>query len=269
MKAVVKHHGRRRVRVREKRRWGRLAFFVALVFGLVFALSGMSSALSDEDMASDVLQAVMVDQGVSLDDRAVHDRLQAEILYSIHVGAIRWETLNELGFRWTASESQESAASSTSVPGSSFPGDVLRQRLRERITEQLILWKAIAIHWREAFEQLRERVRECRDSGEIECWRDLRLDLQYEQARRFQEMYENRYREMQSNGASAAELGELERLREQAQERVESMIQNSTSEELDRAGLALQELQQLQERLQAQVQLHNGSGDGQSQPGGN
>jgi hypothetical protein len=177
--------------------------------------------------------------------------------------------LNELGFRWTANESQESAASSSSAPGSSFPGEALRERIRERIMEQVTLWRAIAADWREAFEQLRERVRDCRDSGEIECWRELRLELQFEHARRFQEMYENRYQEMESNGDDAPQLGELERLRGRTQERVENMIQNSTSQALDGAGLQLQELEQLQERLQEQAQVHAGSGNGPSGQGGN
>lgn len=269
MKAAVTYRGHRRGGVPEKRRWRRLAFFVALMFGLVFALSGVSSALSDEDMASDVLQAVMTGQGVTLDDQVVHDRIQAEVLEAIRLGAITWETLNELGFRWTASESQESASSSSSAPGSSFPSEALRERLRERIMEQLTLWRAIAADWREAFEQLRERVRDCRDSGDLECWRELRLELQYEHARRFQEMYENRYQEMESNGDVAPPLGELERLREQTQDRVQDMIQNSTSEALDQAGLQLQELEQLQERLQEQAQVHVGSGNGPSGQGGN
>ncbi|MEN9805214.1 MAG: hypothetical protein RIS41_2061 [Actinomycetota bacterium] len=269
MKTTLEYHGHRRGGVPEKRRWGRLAFLVAVMFGLVFALSGVSSALSDEDMASDVLQAVMADQGVPLDDQAVHDRVQAEVLEAIRVGAITWETLNELGFRWTASESQESAASSTSIPASSFPGDALRERLRERVMEQITLWKAIAADWREAFEQLRERVRECRDDGDVECWRELRLELQYEHARRFQEMFENRYQEMESSGDVAPPLGELERLREQTQDRVQDMIQNSTSEALDQAGLQVQDLEQLQERLQEQAQVHAGSGNDQSGQGGN
>lgn len=269
MKTAVRYHGHRRGGVPVKRRWSRLAFFIALAFGLVFALSGVSSALSDDDMASDVLQAVMTDQGVTLGDQVVHDLVQAEVLEAIRVGAITWETLNELGFRWTASESQESAATSSSIPGSSFPGEALRERLRERIMEQLTLWRAIAADWREAFEQLRERIRDCRDSGELECWRELRLELQYEHARRFQEMYENRYQEMESNGGVAPQLGELERLREQTQERVQDMIQNSTPEALDQVGLQLQELEQLQERLQEQAQVHVGSGNGPSGQGGN
>jgi hypothetical protein len=111
---------------------------IALMFGLVFALAGTSSALSDDDMASDVMQAVLSDQGVDLSDETVHDRLEAQVVEAIRAGALLWETLNELGFGWESSESQESAT----TPEASFPGEILRERLRERIREQLRIWLA-------------------------------------------------------------------------------------------------------------------------------
>lgn len=242
----------RRERTKENKKWGRLAVLVALVFGIVFALSGVSTAMDDEDMASDVLQAVLVDQGVELPDEPLQERLQTELQEAIRVGAILWETLNELGFRWTESGPHESATSSAT----SFPDEAIRQRLRERIREQLSIWAVIGPEWREAFEQLRERVRDCRESGDIECWRELRLQLQYEHARRFEETFENRYQEMQSTGGSTGELGQLERLREQTQERVETMIQDSTPNQLDGAGVELGDLERLRERLQDQMQVH-------------
>jgi F0F1-type ATP synthase membrane subunit b/b' len=82
-------------------------------------------------------------------------------------------------------------------------------------------------------------------------------------------MYENRYQEMESNGEAGPPLNELERLREQAQDRVQDMIQNSTPEALDQAGLQVQELEQLQERLQEQAQVHEGPGSGSTGQGGN
>ena len=242
----------RRERTKENKKWGRLAVLVALVFGIVFALSGVSTAMDDEDMASDVLQAVLVDQGVELPDEPLRERLQTELQEAIRVGAILWETLNELGFRWTESGPHESATSSAT----SFPDEAIRQRLRERIREQLSIWAVIGPEWREAFEQLRERVRDCRESGDTECWLELRLQLQYEHARRFEETFENRYQEMQSTGGSTGELGQLERLREQTQERVETMIQDSTPNQLDGAGVELGDLERLRERLQDQMQVH-------------
>lgn len=253
------------IRVSSKRKvWGRIAVLIALMFGLVFALSGTSSALSDEDMASDVLQAVLSDQGIALRDDPVHDRLEAEVADAIRAGAVLWETLNDLGFRWTASESQESSASSspTSDPTTTaeFPGEMLRERIRERIREQLQIWSVIAPEWRQVFEQLRERIRECRDSAEADCWPELRLQLQYEHADRFQQTYENRYQEMQSSGDAGVDPAELERIRERTQERVESIIQETPASDLDDAGLQQGELEQLQERLREQAGVHAGQG---------
>lgn len=257
-------HMRQKDELSKKKVWGRIAVLIALMFGLVFALSGTSSALSDEDMASDVLQAVLSDQGITLGDDPVHDRLEAEVADAIRAGAVLWETLNELGFRWTASESQESSASSspTSGPTTSevFPGEQLRDRIRERIREQLQIWSVIAPEWRQVFEQLRERIRECRDGVEPDCWPELRLQLQYEHADRFQQTYENRYEEMQSTGDAGVDPSELELIRERTQARVESIIQETAPSDLDEAGLQAGELEQLQERLREQAGVHTGQG---------
>lgn len=205
---------------KERKKWTRLAVIVAMISGLVLVLSGVGSALDEDELANDVLEAVLLDQDVDLDDGPVRDRLRDQVRDAIRIGAVPGEILDEVG-----------------------------DRLRERINEQVRIWAVIAPEWREAFEQLRDRVRDCRDSDDMECWRELRLQLQYEHAKRFEEMYENRYQEMQSNGESASELGELERLREQTRERVEDMIRNGTADSLSDAGLQQQELEQLQERL--------------------
>lgn len=235
-----------------RKKWGRLVVLVALMFGVVFTLAGTSSALSDEDMASDVMQAVLSDQGVDLGDERVHDRLEAQVVEAIRVGALLWETLNDLGFGWGASESQETAT----TPEASFPGEMLRERLRERIREQLRIWLAIAPEWREAFETLGERIRDCRENGGQACWSELRLRLQYEHAQRFELAFENRYQDMQSNGGFGVELGELERIREHTQERVQSMIEDVPPNDLDEAGVQLQELERLREALREQSQIH-------------
>ena len=236
----------------KRRRLGRLAMLIALMFGLVFALAGTSSALSDDDMASDVMQAVLSDQGVDLSDEMVHDRLEEQVVEAIRAGALLWETLNELGFGWESSESQESAT----TPEASFPGEILRERLRDRIREQLQIWLAIAPEWREVFEQLRERIRDCREDGGQSCWSEVRLQLQYEHAQRFEESFENRYQEMQTNGGFGVEPGELERMREHTQERVQAMIENVPPNDLEEAGVQLQELERLRERLREQSQIH-------------
>lgn len=213
-----------------KKKWGRFAVVIALMFGLVFALSGMSSAsfgAGDDDPASDILGTVLLDQGIDLGDGPLRDRLEAEVREAIRIGAVSEEDWDEF-----------------------------RDRLRDRIREQLRIWAVIAPEWREAFEQLRDRIRECRESADLECWRELRLQLQHEHAQRFEEQFQSRYQEMQSNGGTANELGELERLRQRAQERVESMIQNSTSSDLDAAGLQLGDLEQLRDRLRDQDRIH-------------
>ena len=212
-----------------KKKWGRLAVMVALMFGLVFALSGVSSAVvgTGDDEASEILAAVLDDQGIDLVDEPLRERLEAEVREAARIGATSGELLDEF-----------------------------RDRLRERLQEQLRIWAIIAPEWREAFEQLRERVRDCRESGDLECWQELRLRLQHEHAQRFQEEFENRYQEMQSNGGTTGELGELERLRERTQERVESMIQNSSASDLNGAGLQLGDLEQLRDRLRDQDRIH-------------
>ena len=229
-----RHEVTRRDDTMTKRKWGRFAVVIALMFGLVFALSGVSSAevraVDDADEASDILGTVLLDRGIDLGDGPLRDRLEAEVREAIRIGAVSGEILDEF-----------------------------RDRLRERLQEQLRIWAIIAPEWREAFEQVRERVRECRESNDLECWRELRLRLQHEHARRFEEQFENHYQEMQSNGGTADELGELERLRERTQERVESMIQNSSSGDLAGAGLMLGDLEQLRDRLRDQDRIHTSS----------
>ena len=215
-------------------KWRRIAVVVAVMFGLVFVLSGVSSAgvrtVDDIDEASDILGTVLLDQGIDLGDGPLRDRLETEIREAIRIGAVSGDLLDEF-----------------------------RDRLRERIREQLRIWAVIAPEWREAFELLQDRIRECRESQDPECWLELRLRLQHEHAQRFQEQFENRYQEMQSNGGTDGELGELERVRERTQARVESMIQNSTPNDLAGAGLQIRELEQLRDRLRDQDMIHASS----------
>lgn len=241
---------------RTRRKWGRLAVLIGLMFGLVFALSGTSSAMTDDEMAGEVVRAVLSDQGVVLDDDIVRARLENEVQDAIGIGAVLWSTLNELGFQWATNVDQ---SSSTSVPASStalLPGEVVRERLRDRIREQLRIWEAVAPEWRQAFEQLRERLRDCRESGESACWLEFRLRLHYEHALRFQETFEERYRNMQSDGGSISELAELERMRERAQNRIDAIVGNGSSSALDDAGLQLGDLERLQDRLREHEQIH-------------
>ncbi len=237
----------------ERRRWGRVAVVAALISGLILVLSGPTSASDDETMATDVVDVFMSDQGVTLTDD-VRDDLEAEVVGAIRVGAVLWETLNELGFSWSNSGS---TVTSSTDSATTFPGELLRERLRERIQEQLRIWDFIAPEWREVFAQLRERVQECRDDGESSCWEELRLRLQYEHAQRFQQNFENEYRNMQTNGGTPNDLAELERLREQAEERVQSMIQEQAQQMLDDAGLQLGDLERLRDQLRDQLQIHD------------
>lgn len=238
-------------RVRSRRRWGRFAVIVALLSGMVLVLSGTSSALTDEEMADEVAVAVLRERGVELDDGPLRDRLDAEIREAIRIGAVLWDTLNELGFRWN-----ESFLEGSTPPPDSFPGEALRERLRERLEKQLRIWSVVAPEWREAFEQLRERVRECRENNDEECWRELRLRLQFEHAQRFQEMFENRYQEMRENGGPVSDLAEMERLRERTEERIRSMIENGEQSGLGGSGAAPGDLEQLRDRLRDQAQIH-------------
>lgn len=238
-------------RVKSRRKWGRFAVIVALLSGMVLVLSGTSSALSDEEMADEVLLAVLRDRGIELDDGPLRVRLDSEIREAIRIGAVLWDTLNELGFRWNESFPEGSTPSPDS-----FPGETLRERLRERFEEQLRIWSVVAPEWREAFEQLRERVRECRETNDEKCWLDLRLRLQFEHAQRFQEMFENRYQEMRENGGPVSDLAEMERLRERTEERIRSMIENGERSGIGDSGVAPGDLEQLREQLRDQSQVH-------------
>jgi hypothetical protein len=85
----------------------------------------------------------------------------------------------------------------------------------------------------------------------------LRLRLQYEHAQRFQQSFENEYRDMQSNGGTPGDLTELERMREQAEERIQSMIQEQAQQLLDDAGLQRGDLERLRDQLRDQLQIHD------------
>ncbi len=253
---------------RTRRKWSRLAVLIGLMFGLVFVLSGTSSAMTDDEMAGEIVRSVLSDQGVVLDDDAVRARLEDEVQDAIGIGAVLWSTLNELGFQWAANVDQSSP---TSVPASSttlLPGEVLRERLRDRIREQLRIWDAVAPEWRQAFEELRERLRDCRESEESACWLEFRLRLHYEHALRFQETFEERYRNMQTDGGSISELAELERMRERAQNRIDAIVGNGSSTALDDAGLQLGDLERLQDRLREHAQIHQSTSVPASSLGG-
>lgn len=242
-----------------RRRWGRVAVVAALISGLILVLSGPTSASDDETMATDVTMAADVvdvflsDQGVEPSDD-VRDDLENDVVGAIRVGALLWETLNGLGFSWS---SPPAGVTSTFGPSSSLPGELLRQRIRQRIEEQLRIWKFIAPEWREVFSQLRDRIQECREDGDDSCWDELRLRLQYEHAQRFERNFENEYRNMQTNGAMPSDLAELERLREQAEKRVQSMIQEQAQLALEEADLQLGDLERLRDRLRDQLQIHD------------
>lgn len=240
-----------------KRRWSRVAVVLALIGGMVLVLAGPTSAADEETMATDmtmaadVVEVFMSDQGVSIDDE-LRNTLEAEIVSAIDVGALMWTTLNELGFGWS------STTSTTDVdPSAPPPGELLRERIRERIQEQLQIWDVVAPEWREVFERLQERVRDCREDGEDSCWVELRLQLQYEHALRFHEGYESDYGSMQANGGTPNELAELERLRERTQDRVQAMIDDVPEESLGDLGIQLGDLEQLRDRLRDQVQIHD------------
>ncbi|MDA2972717.1 MAG: hypothetical protein O3C62_12090 [Actinomycetota bacterium] len=250
---------KRSTQICARRRWGRVAVVAALISGLILVLSGPTSASDDETMATDTTMAADVvdvflsDQGVQPSDD-VRDDLENEVVGAIRVGALLWETLNELGFSWS---SPPTGVTSTSGPPVSFPGELLRERIRQRIEEQLRIWNFIAPEWHEVFAQLRDRIQECRENGDDSCWNELRLRLQYEHAQRFEQNFENEYRNMQTNGAMPSDLAELERLREQAEERVQSMIQEQAQRTLDEADLQLGDLERLRDQLRDQLQIHD------------
>ena len=236
-----------------RRRWGRVAVVAALISGLILVLSGPTSASDDETMATEVVDVFLSDQGVNVRDD-VRDVIEDDVVGAIRVGAVLWVTLNQLGFSWSSSES---SATSTTDPLPSFPGELLRERIRERIQLQLRIWDFIAPEWRDVYTQLRERVQECREDDERSCWDELRLRLQYEHAQRFQQSFENEYRDMQSNGGTPGDLTELERMREQAEERIQSMIQEQAQQLLDDAGLQRGDLERLRDQLRDQLQIHD------------
>lgn len=235
-----------------RRRWGRVAVVAALISGLILVLSGPTSASDDETMATDVVDVFMSDQGLFVSE-TVRGDIEDEVVGAIRVGAILWETLNDLGFSWSNSGS---TVTSTTDSTTTFPGELLRERLRERIQEQLRIWDFIAPEWREVYAQLRDRVQDCREDGEESCWEELRLRLQFEHAQRFQQSFENEYRNMQENGGTPSDLAELERMREQAEERIQSMIQEQAQQMLDDAGLQLGDLERLRDQLRDQLRIH-------------
>ncbi len=236
-----------------RRRWGRVAVVAALISGLILVLSGPTSASDDETMATDVVDVFMSDQGLFVSE-AVRGDIEDEVVGAIRVGAILWETLNDLGFSWSNSVS---SVTSTTDLTTSFPGELLRERIRERIQEQLRIWDFIAPEWREVFAQLRDRVQDCREDGETSCWEELRIRLQFEHAQRFQQSFENEYRNMQENGGTPSDLAELERMREQAEERIQSMLEEQAQQMLDDAGVQLGDLERLRDQLRDQLRIHD------------
>ena len=58
---------------------------------------------------------------------------------SFGVGAVLWTTLGELGFGWSSSPSTTDAD-----PTAPLPGELLRERIRERSQEQLRTWDVVA-----------------------------------------------------------------------------------------------------------------------------
>ena len=138
-----------------RRRWGRVAVVAALISGLILVLSGPASASDDETMATEVVDVFLSDQGVNVRDD-VRDVIEDDVVGAIRVGAVLWATLNQIGFSWSSSES---SATSTTDPLPSFPGELLRERIRERIQLQLRIWDFIAPEWRDVHPTQRESSR--------------------------------------------------------------------------------------------------------------
>ena len=229
---------------RRKRRHPR--WLVTAIGGLALvALANPVVAEVDDDTLGAVVDDTMITLGVDDVGSTLRDRLREELRWALQLRVVDESVLDGLGF----------GTADTVTPSTERDRDMVRERLQDRLREQIDRWGIIAPEWRQTMEQLRERLRTCLEVPTEVCQEQNRLEMQYRHAERVEAEIQNR---LAAASGDVDTLAELERQRERAQLRLETMLQNGDAATLNGVGVQTKEMEQLRTRLEEHA--HNTTG---------
>lgn len=223
---------RQRVRRRIKN-YRRLVSVVAVVALLSF-IGGQRAAadieVSVDGIVEDYFELVLIDRVPTEVRMAIRNQFQL----AIRAGIVDEKVIKALGYA-TTGKSEGSASTIQDM-----------ERLRTRLQEQLRRWKVIGPDWLEAYESVRARIQACRETSTPLCEEECRLLLQWNHMLQVREAFERRIQD--ENGDSAA-IQELRSSLERAENRIRLILANGDNEILQRVGVSLQEMKQMQTQL--------------------
>lgn len=228
-------HKKRHRKTHHLKRLRRLATLMAVIAVASFAGGRHVSAAFDTSTADSMIDDYM--SVVDIDDisERLRETLRERLNMALQIGVIDESEMEALGY-----------ASDVSPPSTLRD----RDRLQLRLTDQMGRWEIIGPDWKDAFERVRDRFRACSDDPTTACTEENRLLLQLRHAEQVELSFQQRLSE--ANGDSEREQ-ELLRIRERAMNQLTLMLRNGDAEVLETFGVTVQEMTQLQKRLQTKV----------------
>lgn len=228
------------LRSRPRRRTTRWLTPVISGLALTMLISPVVAAVDDGTIDA-VVDDVMFTFDVDDPGQSLREQLREQLRVALQRGVVDEADIDALGYGTVESV----------TPSTERDRDMIRERLLDRLRDQIDRWEIIAPEWRQTMEQLRERLRTCLDEPTETCLEQNRLEMQYRHAERVEAEIENR---LAAANGDVDTLAELERQRERAQLRLETMLQNGDAETLNGVGVQTKDMEQLRTRLEEHTQ---------------
>lgn len=215
---------------------------VAAIGGIALVtLVNPVAAEVDDGTIDDVVVDAMATLGVDDTGLTLRNRLREELQLALRLGVVDEPVIESLGY----------GTDDSATPSTERDRDMIRERLRDRLRDQIDRWEIIAPEWRRTMEQLRERIRTCLEEPTEMCLEQNRLEMQYRHAEQVGAGFQNR---LTAASGDPETVAELERQRERAQLRLETMLQNGDAATLNGVGVQTKEMEQLRTRLEEHAQ---------------